>query len=188
MNAVVRLLEALHPLQSSFPLQPVLTLGHQHPMSDYLTPLSSDALRARGIPEPWTFGQADRVRFYELDALGHVNNTAYLRWFETVRVGWFAEYGISFYGPDDPTFVLRAITCAYHAPMFLNESYIVTARCVSFRRTSFKKVYGVWSEGALKVEGSAVIVMTDTAGTTKMPLSDEKRAVLRDRDGAVAEG
>ena len=70
--------------------------------------------------------------------------------------------------------------------MFLNESYIVTARCVSFRRTSFKKVYGVWSEGALKVEGSAVIVMTDTAGTTKVPLSEDMRAVLRDRDGTVA--
>ena len=87
-------------------------------MTTYLTPLDISALRGLGIPEPWVFGQADRVRFYEIDALGHVNNTAYLRWFETVRVGWFSEYGFSDYGPDDPTFVLRAITCDYFAPMF----------------------------------------------------------------------
>ena len=51
------------------------------PMTDFLTPLSIETLRAAGIPDPWTYGQADRVRFYELDALNHVNNTAYLRWF-----------------------------------------------------------------------------------------------------------
>ena len=157
-------------------------------MTEYLTPLLSDALRANDIPEPWTFGQADRVRFYELDALGHVNNATYLRWFETVRVSWCGEYSISYYGPDDPTFVLRSVTCDYLAPMFLNETYIVTARCVSFRNTSFRKEYAVWSEGAVKVAGSAVIVMTDRTGTVKVPLSDEMRATLSERDGAVAEG
>ncbi|MEM0946671.1 MAG: thioesterase family protein [Pseudomonadota bacterium] len=157
-------------------------------MADFLTPLSPETLRDLGIPEPWTFGQADRVRFYELDALGHVNNTAYLRWFETVRVGWFAEYGFSWYRADDPTFVLRAITCDYHAPMFLNESYVVTARCDSFRRTSFRKFYAVWADGKLKVEGSAVIVMTNKSGAEKMPLPEDWKTVLTERDGAVAAG
>ncbi len=156
-------------------------------MSDYLRPLNATQLRANGIPDPWTFGQADRVRFYELDALGHVNNTAYLRWFETVRVGWFAEYGISDYGPDDPTFVVRSLTCDYIAPLFLNDRYIVTARCISFRTSSFVKRYAVWSEGALKAEGQTVIVQTDTAGTTKMPLSGATRDALIARDGAVPE-
>lgn len=157
-------------------------------MTDFLTPLTADALRDLGIPAPWTFGQADRVRFYELDALGHVNNTAYLRWFETIRVGWFSEYGLSHYRPDDPTFVLRRLTCDYHAPMYLHDRYVVTARCTSYRRTSFTKEYGVWADGQLKVTGMAVIVMTDRAGTTKVPLSDDMRRVLETRDGAVAGG
>ncbi len=153
-------------------------------MTDFLTPLPVPTLRDAGIPEPWTFGQADRVRFYELDALNHVNNTAYLRWFETVRVGYLAAYGISDYGPDDPTLVLRSVTCDYHAPLFLNDEYIVTARCESFRTTSFRKVYAVWSGGALKAEGSAIVVMTDAAGTRKIPLTDQARAVFRSRDNA----
>ena len=156
-------------------------------MPAYLHPLPADTLRAEGIPEPWTFGQADRVRFYELDALGHVNNTAYLRWFETVRVGWFAEYGISDYGPDDPTFVVRSLTCDYAAPLFLNDRYIVTARCVSFRTSSFVKHYAVWSDGVLKAEGHTVIVQTDVAGTTKTPLSEKTCETLIARDGATPE-
>ncbi len=157
-------------------------------MIPYLTPLDPEALRSADIPEPWTYGQADRVRFYELDALGHVNNTAYLRWFETVRVGWFSTYGISDYGPGDPTFVLRAITCDYHAPMFLNEEYVVTARCTGFRNTSFTKIYAVWAGGVCKVTGSAIIVMTDKAGTTKVPLTEAMQAVLMERDGAEPAG
>ena len=118
----------------------------------------------------------------------NVNNTAYLRWFETLRVGWFSDYGLSQYRPEDPAFVLRALACEYYAPMFLNEDYVVTARCVSYRRTSFTKEYGVWSGGRLKVSGSAVIVMTDKAGTTKIPLTGEQRDILVARDGAVADG
>ncbi len=157
-------------------------------MTEFLTPLSVETLRSAGIPEPWSYGQADRVRFYELDALNHVNNTAYLRWFETVRVGYLAAYGISDYGPGDPTLVLRSVTCDYLAPMFLNEEYIVTARCESFRRTSFKKVYGVWSGGMLKAQGTTIVVMTDASGTRKVPLSDTAREIFRTRDSARDDG
>jgi acyl-CoA thioester hydrolase len=153
-------------------------------MTDYLTPLSGEGLRAVGVPEPWTFGHADRVRFYELDALNHVNNTTYLRWFETLRVLWFFDRGITQYRPEDPTFVVRSLSCDYHAPLFLNDDYIVTARCESFRRTSFRKVYAVWSGGRLCTGGSAVIVKTDAAGARSVPLSEAERAVLVARDGA----
>ena len=154
----------------------------------FLTPLNAAALRTLGIPEPWTYGQADRVRFYEIDALGHVNNTAYLRWFETVRVGWFSDRGVSDYTEADPSLVLRGVTCDYLAPMFLNDAYVVTARCRSFRRSSFVKDYAVWSGGALKATGTAVVVMTDAGGTRKVPLPDRVRARLAEADGAVAEG
>ncbi len=154
-------------------------------MSDYLSPLFVDDLAALGIPTPWRFGQMDRVRFYEIDALGHVNNTAYLRWFETLRVEWFKAYGFSWYGPDDPTFVLRSVTCDYHAPMFLHETYTVCCRVESLRNTSFRKEYAVFSGGELRVSGSTVVVMTDKAGTTKIPLSESMRQTLLDRDGAT---
>lgn len=153
-------------------------------MTSFLTALTADDLRAAGVPAPWSFGHQDRVRFYELDALGHVNNTAYLRWFETLRVEWFGSRNLSFYGPEDPTFVLKSVMCTYHAPMFLHDTYIVAARAESFRNSSFTKTYAVFSNGKLTAEGRAVVVMTDKAGTTKVPLSDEMRQTLIEMDGA----
>lgn len=55
----------------------------------FLTPLSPEQLRAAGVPDGWSFGMADIVRFHELDALNHVNNVAYFRWFETLRIPYF---------------------------------------------------------------------------------------------------
>ena len=153
-------------------------------MTPYLTPLDTPALRALGIPDPWTFGIADRVRFYELDALNHVNNTAYLRWFETLRISYFAAYDLSHYRPDDPQMVLRRASADYIAPMHLGESYVVTGRTTSFRSSSFVMAYAVFAEGDLRATGEAVIVSLDHDGKTKRPLTEAMRATLKTRDGA----
>jgi acyl-CoA thioester hydrolase len=33
------------------------------------------------------------VRWGDLDAMGHVNNTTYFRYFETLRIDWFSRFG-----------------------------------------------------------------------------------------------
>ncbi|MEL6168101.1 MAG: acyl-CoA thioesterase [Pseudomonadota bacterium] len=148
-----------------------------------LVPLGPEALRAAGIPAPWAFGISDQVRFYELDALNHVNNTAYLRWFETTRLKYLGVYDISHYRPEDPTLVLRSVTAEYLAPMFLNERYVVTARTRAFRTTSFTMDYAVFVESQCRATGSAVIVTLWEDGS-KRPLTDAAKASFRDRDGA----
>ena len=60
-----------------------------------LTPLDIPTLRARGVPDVFNIGQADRVRFHELDVLNHVNNAVYLSWFESFRVAYMRDYGIA---------------------------------------------------------------------------------------------
>ena len=154
-------------------------------MTPYLTPLDTSALRSLGIPEPWGFGIADRVRFYELDALNHVNNTAYLRWFETLRISYFAEYDLSHYRLEDPQMVLRLASAEYIAPMHLGESYVVTGRTTSFRTSSFMMAYAVFVDGAMRATGKAVIVSLEQDGITKRPLTGAMRTALQSRDGAT---
>lgn len=150
----------------------------------YLTPLHEPELRQLGIPEPWTFGLADRTRFGELDALNHVNHTAYLRWMEAYRIRYFSEYGISDYGPDSPRIVLRQIGVDYLAEMGLNEDYVITGRTTEFRTSSFRMEYAIWAGGRQKSTGHAVLVMLDRDGS-KRTLSPEMRRVFTARDGAV---
>ncbi|MEO0359038.1 MAG: thioesterase family protein [Pseudomonadota bacterium] len=148
----------------------------------YHTPLYRDALAQIGIPTPWAFGLADRTRFGELDALSHVNNTAYLRWLENFRIGYFREYGLSDYQGTPPRLVLKSIGMEFRKEMVLHEDYVVTGRTSAFRTSSFTMDYAVWA-GDLRATGQAVIVWLTQDGH-KMPIPDPLRTVFVDRDGA----
>ncbi|ABV93423.1 putative Thioesterase/thiol ester dehydrase-isomerase [Dinoroseobacter shibae DFL 12 = DSM 16493] len=150
-----------------------------------LTPLLADDLRAAGVPEPWNYGMADRVRFHEIDALNHVNNAVCFSWFENLRVHYLRDYGIYRYTPEDPMLVMRAVGASYNAPLFLGQDYILTARTRSFGRTSFVMDYGAFCDGAFAIEGHAVIVLVEQDGRTGYPLTDEMRAIMASRDGAT---
>ncbi len=151
----------------------------------YLIRLTATDLRRLKIPEPWGYGRADQVRFGEIDALGHVNNVAYLGWLETLRVNYLTDYGVHDYGSDAPRprIVVKQVTVEYHAEMGMGD-YIACARTVEMRRTSFTQHYAVFADGALKATGSAVVVFLNRDGS-KMPLPDALRTTLTQRDGTV---
>jgi acyl-CoA thioester hydrolase len=131
----------------------------------YHTPLLTDDLRALGIPEPWGYGMADRTRYSELDPMGHVNNTAYLQWFEAFRVQYLVDYGLAYTGLDSPAPVLRRISVDYMAEMKLREDYVITGRTTSVRTTSLEMEYAVWSGGACRTTGYALLVMLAPDGS-----------------------
>ncbi|WP_212525962.1 thioesterase family protein [Actibacterium sp. MT2.3-13A] len=151
----------------------------------YLTPLDADTQRAHGIAAPWPLAIADRVRFSELDPLNHVNNAAYLSWFEGIRIHYFRDWDISHYRPGDPRLVIRRAEVDYLREMRLDEDYILTARTVSFRTTSFTMEYALWA-GDLRATGAAVVVMLAPDGSGKMPLPDALRQRFEQVDGARA--
>ncbi len=150
----------------------------------FLVPLTQAELHAAGVPPEWTFGLRDRVRFSEIDALGHVNHTAYLRWFESLRVLYMRDRGISPYDDSGPRIVLKSVSMEYRREMFLGEDYIVAARTVVYRRASVEMHYAVFAPD-LRAEGTAVIVLIARDGSGKHPLTDTQRESLTAADGAV---
>ncbi len=149
----------------------------------YHTPLETEALRAIGIPVPWSFGVADRNRFSELDPLGHINNAAYLGWFESFRIHYMKAYGIPLFGDSAVMLVLRQVQVDYLKEMKLSEDYVVTGRTTKLRTTSFQMEYAVWAAGSLRTTSNAIIVMLNEDGK-KCAIPDDLRARFKERDGA----
>jgi acyl-CoA thioester hydrolase len=151
-------------------------------MTPFLTPLSASQLLAEGIPAPWAYGMADRVRFGEIDVLGHVNNAAYLRWFENLRIHYFRDYGIDDYEGTAPKIVLRNLTLDFKAEVKLNDPYIITGRTVEMRNSSFTMHYGVFVRGALTTTGTAVIVSLNADNSKRaLPAELKERFVAKDQ-------
>ena len=113
------------------------------------------------------FGYRDKVRFYELDALNHVNNTVFLRWFETIRVNYIQHYGFTAYGPGDPQMVVRRVTADFLGPLLQNEAYVVTARTRTIKPSSFVMDYGLYVDGEKRATGEAVVISLEQDGKTR---------------------
>ncbi|GAA6197051.1 hypothetical protein NBRC116598_24950 [Pseudophaeobacter arcticus] len=154
----------------------------------FLTPLSADEQRAQGLDQPKPMALADRVRFSELDILRHVNNKAYLGWFETARVTYFDRFCAKhFEGRPAPRTVLRNANVHYMREMVLDEPYITTARCVSFRNSSYVMEQQIWSDG-LRATLEAVMVLRSPDGSAGYPLPDSLKQQFVNLDGAAPAG
>ncbi len=157
-------------------------------MTDLLKTLNRPALEALGI-EGFSYGYGDRVRFGELDALNHVNNAVYLRWFENIRVSYVQDYGLTSYGaPDDPQLVVRRVTADYFAPVLQNAVYVVTARTTLVKPSSFIMEYGLFVDGRCMASGEAVGVSLSADGSARQNHRPDAVRAMVERDGAKTEG
>lgn len=150
----------------------------------YLTPLTEQEQLALGLDQAKPLALADRVRFSELDILRHVNNKAYLGWFETARVSYFDMFCAQhFEGMAPPRNVLRNANVHYVQEMVLDEPYVTTARVTGFRNTSYVMEQQIWS-GTLRATLEAVMVLRTPDGSAGYPLPDSLKQQFIAQDGA----
>jgi acyl-CoA thioester hydrolase len=155
----------------------------------YLTPLTPDQQRSAGLTLPQPLAIADRVRFSELDPLNHVNNVAYLEWFERMRIRYSLAWEVSpFRGrPDAPRIVIRSGEIRYHAEVLSDADYIATCGCVGFRTTSYELHQEIWSGGTLRATFDCVLVLLEQTGSGRMPIPQALRDRFVQIDGAASQ-
>lgn len=151
----------------------------------YHTPLSDAEQRAQGLSDPQPLALADRVRYSEIDMLNHVNNKAYVEWFETLRTEHFFRLCLPFYnGLYEPRTVLRNAEIHYVKEMVAGQSYIATARVSTFRNTSYSVEQSIWCDG-LCATMSGVLVMLHPDGSGRDPLPEALKQYFVEIEGAV---
>ncbi|WP_420859961.1 acyl-CoA thioesterase [Marivivens marinus] len=148
--------------------------------------LSQEEQRAAGVATPAAYALADRVRFNEIDALGHANNAAYTVWYETARVRYLRHHGLTSFGPDEPRLVIFRAEIDYLAELFAEQDYVITCRCVGFRTSSFTLENELWAGGRLCSRFRGIMVAMYPDGSGKMPLPDSFLKVFEGIDGAVS--
>lgn len=128
------------------------------------------------------------VEWGEMDAYGHVNNTVYLRWFESARMEYFRragwpeverEIGV---GP-----ILHSTRARFRAPVEWPDEVEVTARVAGIGADRFTMHYEVRSlrMDRLACEGEGVIVSYDYRARGKAPLPAVIRERIEELEGAA---
>ncbi|EKO3929760.1 acyl-CoA thioesterase [Vibrio fluvialis] len=115
------------------------------------------------------------VAWGEMDALQHVNNVVYFRYFETARIDYFRhiqlmeDIAITQIGP-----VLSETQCRYKIPVTFPDTLLVGSRVSDVQADRFSMEYQVVSKklGKVTTTGSATVVMFDFKNGTKAKLSE----------------
>lgn len=156
----------------------------------YHIPLSAAQQAVEGLDPVQPLAMADRVRFSELDPLNHVNNAAYMSWFERLRVRYAQDWGISQYNEHgtNPRLVIRSGAIHYRQEMRMDEDYIATCACSAFRNSSYTLDQQLWAGGTLRATFECVMVMLLPDGSEKQPIPAAVRARFVAVDGAIEEG
>ncbi len=118
------------------------------------------------------------IAWGDMDAMAHVNNTVYFRWFESVRITYFDEIGYLDHmrehgvGP-----ILASTRCRFRIPLEHPDRVSAGARVTEIGEDRFVMSYAVVSHRLEKLaaEGDGLIVSFDYRGNHKAPLPAEVR-------------
>lgn len=117
------------------------------------------------------------IRWGDMDAYGHVNNTVYFRYMEQARVEWIEAMGI-IVRPGGTGPVIINASCTFLKPM--NYPGMVEVRTYAGHpgRSSVQTHVEMLIEDELFAEGAAKIVWMDTQTGKSAAIPDTVRAVL----------
>jgi acyl-CoA thioester hydrolase len=118
------------------------------------------------------------IRWRDLDALAHVNNTVYLVYLEEVRTAWLAE-ALNDNG-DVWSYVLARVAIDFRRELALeDEAVVVRCSLAAIGRSSVRTNEEIRTEsGELAARAEAVIVARDPETGASRPLSDAERSAL----------
>lgn len=136
-------------------------------------------------PPPEAFGCSCEieVRFRDLDAMGHVNNAAYLTYFEIARTHLMTELGRcdAASAPEDVfPFILLWISCRFLAPVSLGQGIVAHIRTSHIGGKSFGFQYLLTDRdsGHPVAAGESTQVCYDYAAGRTVPVPAGLRADL----------
>ncbi len=129
----------------------------------------------------WEYTHVERVRFGDLDAMRHLNNVVFLRYFETARIGYISQL-IPGHDPAHPEgdFGLIFAECHvnYRSPGHFDEEVAIDLRTDDPKRSSFKVEFRMRVGERLLAEGYGTLVGFDYAAQRAMALPDALRERL----------
>ncbi len=125
------------------------------------------------------------IRWGDMDAMGHVNNTVYFRYIESARIAWLGQVGAL---PDPAASSEGPVIVNAHCSFLKQLTYPGEIEVTTFvappGRSSIEVTHEIrlvgadGQAGALHAEGGAKVVWIDFRAEKLRPLPERLRALL----------
>ena len=120
------------------------------------------------------------IRWGDMDAMGHVNNTSYFRYFETLRIDWFTRIGCTPNRAGEGLVIVNAF-CNFHRQLeypgdVLARHFVAQPGHTSFE--TYMTLERVDAPGEVYASGGAKAVWVDFPKQKSAPLPEWLRAIV----------
>lgn len=123
------------------------------------------------------FVYRERVRFRDLDAMGHVNNAVFLTYIESARVAFLQHLGAAA-TLEDMSIIVARIEIDFRAPVGFGEEVELSVHASRFGEKSFDLEYVLRVGETVVAEAKSVLVSYDYGKGEAVELPDEWRQKL----------
>jgi acyl-CoA thioester hydrolase len=131
------------------------------------------------------------VAWGEMDALGHVNNIVYFRYFESARSDYFQKVGIWESASEKGIgVILHSTSCRFRKPLTYPDTVSVGTRVTEIHADRFTMEYAVYSHSGkcIAAEGSGIIVVYDYRRNEKCRMPAEMKKNIEELEKISGQG
>jgi len=120
------------------------------------------------------------IRWGDMDAMAHVNNTVYFRYLETARIDWFRAIGCAIDPQGEGALIVNAF-CTFHRQLEYPGDIVVKMYVSDPGRSSFESwatIERVDDPGRVYASGGATMVWVDFAGQKSRAMPEWLRDIV----------
>jgi acyl-CoA thioester hydrolase len=136
--------------------------------------MSEAALTSR---EEFSFWYEEKLRFSDIDMLGHVNNVAYAALIETGRIAFMRD-GLRAPLPPGALMVMVRIEIDYRAELHYPATVQIGSRLMRVGRTSVVIGSSVFRDELCAATSVTTLVLIDRGSRRPVPIPEDARAGL----------
>jgi acyl-CoA thioester hydrolase len=121
------------------------------------------------------------TRWADNDVYGHVNNSVYYFYFDTVVNKWLMDNGLLEIGTADVVGLVVETSCAYFAPISFPDDVVAGLRVSKLGNSSVRYEIGLFRNNEIEAsaQGHFVHVYVDEKSRRPVRISDRMRETLK---------
>jgi acyl-CoA thioester hydrolase len=119
------------------------------------------------------------IRWGDMDAMGHVNNTVYFRYMEQTRIGWFDALVPAAAAWKDTGIVIANASCNFKRALNYPGTVEVRLSIDPPGGSSVSTFYELKMDDTLYADGAAVVVFIDMKKHKPMRIPEGIRSLLQ---------
>ena len=121
------------------------------------------------------------IRWGDMDAFGHVNNTNFIRYFECARIRFFEELKLTdFMQGSQIGIIVASVSCKFIAPLYYPDTVEVGALARNIGEDRFDMDYAIFSKQQQRIcaVGTSLVVCYDYGVKKKAAIPEQLKPIL----------